>query len=309
MSRDCWKRWAKTGPNSFASSFRTLGCSSSGLKASEWFKPLRILVTPPFETTMSSMKGATEKWDLTMIIFVEHIRKMTIKYLSLFNFWSCDTSSSSSFKGRNTLIVFFLTIDVRIEVSRICLNVADQVIYIQIVLFPNITLNFSSHSSKFWSEFLTAGLFCFNLSFVSSANLPSYFRGSYLAPSENLDNRWKFANSGVSKSNFPVAKILITCSKIKIWYIDNFFHRFVWRARERECVCMCVCVCVFVCVCVCVRARGGGGVRGKLIKSTPLSQFEAAAQTLWIHSCHSNYEGIDFEGYTSESLTDIEVQL
>ena len=94
-----------------------------------------------------------------MIIFVEHIRKLTIKFLSLFNFWSCDTSSSSSFKGRNTLIVFFLTIDVPIEVSRICLNVADQVIYIQIVLLPNVTLNFSSQSFKFWPEFLTARFF------------------------------------------------------------------------------------------------------------------------------------------------------
>ena len=119
----------------------------------------------------------TEKWDLTMIIFVEHVRKLTIKLLSLFNFWSCDTSSSSSFKGRNTLMVVFLTIDVPIEVSRICLNVADQVIYIQIALLPNVILNFSSQSFKFWPEFLTARLFCFSMSFVSSANLPSYFRG------------------------------------------------------------------------------------------------------------------------------------
>ena len=49
----------------------------------------------------------TGKWDLTMIIFVEYVRKLTIKFLSLFNFWICDTSSSSSFKGRNTLVVFF----------------------------------------------------------------------------------------------------------------------------------------------------------------------------------------------------------
>ena len=27
---DCWKRWANTGPHSFANSFRTLGWSSSG---------------------------------------------------------------------------------------------------------------------------------------------------------------------------------------------------------------------------------------------------------------------------------------
>ena len=113
-----------------------------------------------------------------MIIFVEHVRKLTIKFLSLFNFWSCDTSSSSSFKGRNTLIVFFLTIDVAIEVSRICLNVADQVIYIQIVLLPNVILNFSSQSFKFWPEFFTVRLFCFSMSFVSSAKLPSYFWGN-----------------------------------------------------------------------------------------------------------------------------------
>ena len=27
-----------------------------------------------------------EKWDLTMVIFVEHVHKLTIKFLSLFNF-------------------------------------------------------------------------------------------------------------------------------------------------------------------------------------------------------------------------------
>ena len=56
--RDFWKRWAKTGPNSVASSFRTLGWSALGPKALEGFKPLRSLVTPSFETTMSSLKGA-----------------------------------------------------------------------------------------------------------------------------------------------------------------------------------------------------------------------------------------------------------
>ena len=70
--RDFWKRWAKTGPNSVASPFRTLGWSSSGPKALEGFKPLRSLVTPSFETTMSSMKGAdplrngTSIWSLLL---------------------------------------------------------------------------------------------------------------------------------------------------------------------------------------------------------------------------------------------------
>ena len=58
MSIDCWKRWANTGPNSVASSFRTLGWSSSGPKALEGFKPLRSLITPSLETAISFMKGA-----------------------------------------------------------------------------------------------------------------------------------------------------------------------------------------------------------------------------------------------------------
>ena len=58
MSIDCWKRWANTGPYSVASSFRTLGWSSSGPKALEEFKPLRSLITPSLETAISFMKGA-----------------------------------------------------------------------------------------------------------------------------------------------------------------------------------------------------------------------------------------------------------
>ena len=48
----------KQKPNSIASSFRTLGWSSSGPKALEGFKPLRSLITPSLETTISFMKGA-----------------------------------------------------------------------------------------------------------------------------------------------------------------------------------------------------------------------------------------------------------
>ena len=58
VSINCWKRSANTGPNSVASSFRTLGWSSSGPKALEGFKPLRSLITPSLEITISFMKGA-----------------------------------------------------------------------------------------------------------------------------------------------------------------------------------------------------------------------------------------------------------
>ena len=162
-----------------ASSFRTLGWSSSGPKALEGFKPLRRLVTPSFETTMSSMKGA----DL--------LRNGTSLWSFLLNTSeNCPLNSSAcsiseavipapplSLRRGIPWLSFFLTIDVTIEVSRICLNITNQVIYIQIVLLPNIILNFFSQSFKFCSEILTARLSCFSMSFVSSANLPSYFRG------------------------------------------------------------------------------------------------------------------------------------
>ena len=56
------KRWANTGPNSVASSFRTLGWSSSGSKALEGFKPLRSLITLSLETTMPVELSALIKY-------------------------------------------------------------------------------------------------------------------------------------------------------------------------------------------------------------------------------------------------------
>ena len=44
VSRDCWNKCVNTWPSSFASSFRTLGWSSSGPKAFEGFKPLCNLI-------------------------------------------------------------------------------------------------------------------------------------------------------------------------------------------------------------------------------------------------------------------------
>ena len=173
VSRDFWKKWAKTGPNSVPSSFKTLGWSSSGPKILDGFKLLRSLITPSFETTMSSMKGidllrnGTSLWSLLLSTSVNWP----------FNSSACSVSEAVIpvppllFRGGIPWLSFFLTIDVPIEVCRICLNIADQVIYIQIVLLPNVILTFPSQSFKFWPEFLTARLFCFSMSFVSSANL------------------------------------------------------------------------------------------------------------------------------------------
>ena len=137
------------------------------------------------------------------------------------------------FKGRNTLIVFFLTIDVPIEVSRICLNVADQVIYIQIVLLPNIILSFSSQSFKFWSEFLTARLFCFSMSVVSSANLPSYFRGN---PGNRRDRPTSFCSIALKKMKswcvFPLQYIIQVSGTLSEKKIRNQNIRLGGTARQ-----------------------------------------------------------------------------
>ena len=58
VSRDCWSKYANTGPSSYASSFRTLGWSSSCPTAFEGFKPLSNWIIPSEDTTIPSMKGA-----------------------------------------------------------------------------------------------------------------------------------------------------------------------------------------------------------------------------------------------------------
>ena len=57
-----------------------------------------------------------------MFIFIEHIRKLTIEFLCLFEVRLGNTLSILPFQGWNTLGVFFLTINVPIEVSGVCLS-------------------------------------------------------------------------------------------------------------------------------------------------------------------------------------------
>ena len=117
VSIDCWKIWANTGPNSVASSFRTVGWSSSGPKALEGFKPLRRIITPSLEITMIFMKGA----DLS--------RSGTWMCLFLLNTsvnWPLNSSAFSRsdwatpfpfffFRGGIPWVSFFLTIGVPID--------------------------------------------------------------------------------------------------------------------------------------------------------------------------------------------------
>ena len=112
-----------------------------------------------------------------MLIFVEYIRKLTIKFICLFQFRFSNTVTIFPLKGWDTLSVFLLTIYVSIEVSGISLNVTNQVIDIQIMLLFYIGLDFPSQSFKFCPKFTTASLFRFCMCFISSTNLPSYLRG------------------------------------------------------------------------------------------------------------------------------------
>ena len=50
-----------------------------------------------------------------MLIFVEHIRKLTIKFICLFQFRFSNTVTISPLKGWDTLSVFLLTIYVRLK--------------------------------------------------------------------------------------------------------------------------------------------------------------------------------------------------
>ena len=129
-----------------ASSFRTLGWSSSGPKALEGFKLLRSLVTPSLETTISSMKGTDLSrsgiWVCSFLLntSVNWPLNSPLPFQSLTE----QHPFHSSYSGVEYLGCLFLTIDVPIEISGVCLNITNQVIHIQIVLFSYISLDLSS---------------------------------------------------------------------------------------------------------------------------------------------------------------------
>ena len=116
---------------------RTLGWSSSC--------PLKLLRVQSFEKFSYSFLGNTDisherdrpvqKWDLALFIFIEHIRE-PLPFQD--PTWQ---HHLRSFLYRGCL---FLTIDIPIEVSGVCLYITNQVIHVQFMLFPNISLGFTS---------------------------------------------------------------------------------------------------------------------------------------------------------------------
>ena len=89
-----------------------------------------------------------------MISFVDHIRKLTI------NSSACSISEAVIpvppllLRGGIPSLSIFLTIDIPIEVSKICFYVADQVIYIQSCCFLTSSLISRLKVSNFDLSFL-----------------------------------------------------------------------------------------------------------------------------------------------------------
>ena len=171
-----------------------------------------------------------------MLIFVEHIRKLTIKFICLFQFRFSNTVTISPLKGWDTLSVFLLTIYVSIEVSGISLYVTNQVIDIQIMLLFYIGLDFPSQSFKFCPKFTTASLFRFCVCFISSTNLPSYLRGypryRRYQPTgfrgDMLISRLLNKGSYQIKVFLNRAIIRVTTEVPIFWWIDEFW----WMSRK-----------------------------------------------------------------------------
>ena len=108
MSVDCWKRWANTGPNFVASSFRTLGWSSSGPKALEGFAFEKFNYSGLRNNNIIHERcRPMQKRDLGVFIFIEHIRKLTIEFLCLFEVWLSNTLSVLPFQGGIPWVSFF----------------------------------------------------------------------------------------------------------------------------------------------------------------------------------------------------------
>ena len=92
--------------------------------------------------------------------FIEHIRKLTIEFLCLFEVRLSNTLSILPFQGWNTLGVFFLTINVPIEVSGICLNITNKLFTCKSCCFLTSALIFVLKVSNFDLSLLLPVFLC-----------------------------------------------------------------------------------------------------------------------------------------------------
>ena len=163
------KRWAKTGPNSVVSSFRTLGWSSSGPKAVQAFEKFNYSVLRNNNIIQERCRPILMQY-LGVFIFIEHIRKLTIEFLCLFEVRVSNTISILPFQGWDTLGVILLTIDVPIEVSGVCLTSPTKLFTYKSCCFLTSALIFLLKVSNFDLSLLLLS-FCLCMSFISPVNL------------------------------------------------------------------------------------------------------------------------------------------
>ena len=129
-------------------------------------------------SAMSFIRGADpiKQRSLVKPTLSEYIGKLPIKFLCLIGFRFRQTTAISLFQGWDSLVIFPLTICIPVEVSRVCPDVTNQVIDIQIMLLFNLSFNFLPQFLKPSFQPAIASFLCFCMSFVSFTNHPPYPR-------------------------------------------------------------------------------------------------------------------------------------
>ena len=98
---------------------------------------------------------AIREVDLGVFTFAEHIRKLTVKSICLFQHWIIQTSAFSLLMGGIPRVSFFWLL-----VSGIGLNITNLVAF---MLLFHISLNFPSHRFKSWLHFAASSLLCLSM--------------------------------------------------------------------------------------------------------------------------------------------------
>ena len=96
--------------------------------------------------------------------------------LCLIGFRFGQTTAISFFREWDSLVIFPLAIRIPVKASRVCPDVTNQVIDIQIVLLFNLSFDFLPQFLKPGFQTAIANFLCFRMSFVSFTNQPPYPR-------------------------------------------------------------------------------------------------------------------------------------
>ena len=147
-----------TGPNSVASSFRTLGWSSSGPKASEGFKPLRSLITLSLETAISFMKGAdlsrSGTWVCSFLLNTDRWKTDFCQKCTCTYFINVVIGNIVLRPVRSTYLLFDRTISLNSLFEDISLGRSDRQLFLKFSRMI-ISLSKNGHTISYQHQFFT----------------------------------------------------------------------------------------------------------------------------------------------------------